>query len=408
MKIKKLTTGVFPVPFRYNFSHASARRGRAENLIVIAEDDEGLVGFGEGCPRDYVTGETVSSARQFVQDHMSSIVRAVNDIASLREWIISRGAEIDRNPAAFCAIELALLDLFGKSRGMTLETLLKLPPLAGEFYYSAILGDSNRYVYRFQFGRYWNSGFRDFKIKLSGDPKRDRKKFSLFEKQIDPDLRLRADANNLWKSSEICIERLREIGYPLFAVEEPLAAGQIDQFRMVAQALETRIILDESFVNAKNFDDVSRDPENWILNFRVSKLGGLIRSLDLAPKSAERNLAIIVGAHVGETSVLSRAALTLGHSIGHLLVAREGAFGTHFLKRDLCSKPIMFGPGGKLSVDELAGAEQPGLGLEIDPQLLSPAFPKYRRYSVRREGDSAIRIMKLQHTWSGGYGTPDG
>ena len=26
---------------------------------------------------------------------------------------------------------------------------------------------------------------------------------------------------------------------------------------------------------------------------------------------------------------------------------------------------------------------------------LYPAFPKYRRYSVRREGDSAIRIMKL-------------
>ena len=27
--------------------------------------------------------------------------------------------------------------------------------------------------------------------------------------------------------------------------------------------------------------------------------------------------------------------------------------------------------------------------------LTEPAFPKYRRYSVRREGDSAIRIMKL-------------
>ena len=26
---------------------------------------------------------------------------------------------------------------------------------------------------------------------------------------------------------------------------------------------------------------------------------------------------------------------------------------------------------------------------------IKPAFPKYRRYSVRREGDSAIRIMKL-------------
>ena len=28
-------------------------------------------------------------------------------------------------------------------------------------------------------------------------------------------------------------------------------------------------------------------------------------------------------------------------------------------------------------------------------KITYPAFPKYRRYSVRREGDSAIRIMKL-------------
>ena len=28
-------------------------------------------------------------------------------------------------------------------------------------------------------------------------------------------------------------------------------------------------------------------------------------------------------------------------------------------------------------------------------KISKPAFPKYRRYSVRREGDSAIRIMKL-------------
>ena len=30
-----------------------------------------------------------------------------------------------------------------------------------------------------------------------------------------------------------------------------------------------------------------------------------------------------------------------------------------------------------------------------DRFFYQPAFPKYRRYSVRREGDSAIRIMKL-------------
>ena len=33
-------------------------------------------------------------------------------------------------------------------------------------------------------------------------------------------------------------------------------------------------------------------------------------------------------------------------------------------------------------------------GGHVTPSI-EPAFPKYRRYSVRREGDSAIRIMKL-------------
>ena len=33
--------------------------------------------------------------------------------------------------------------------------------------------------------------------------------------------------------------------------------------------------------------------------------------------------------------------------------------------------------------------------VDHEGEVLEPAFPKYRRYSVRREGDSAIRIMKL-------------
>ena len=38
---------------------------------------------------------------------------------------------------------------------------------------------------------------------------------------------------------------------------------------------------------------------------------------------------------------------------------------------------------------------QPSPPAQHHDPVLHPAFPKYRRYSVRREGDSAIRIMKL-------------
>ena len=50
-----------------------------------------------------------------------------------------------------------------------------------------------------------------------------------------------------------------------------------------------------------------------------------------------------------------------------------------------------------LSVFLLAGCGETTYWSKFDssPDEFDPAFPKYRRYSVRREGDSAIRIMKL-------------
>ena len=45
--------------------------------------------------------------------------------------------------------------------------------------------------------------------------------------------------------------------------------------------------------------------------------------------------------------------------------------------------------------DDLLKIAYVGHKASRDIENLEPAFPKYRRYSVRREGDSAIRIMKL-------------
>ena len=76
---------------------------------------------------------------------------------------------------------------------------------------------------------------------------------------------------------------------------------------------------------------------------------------------------MIVGAHVGETGILTRAALTLAHGAGDALIAQEGAFGAHLLSRDLCEPPLMFGDGGVLTVeDALDHPAAPGFGLIVD------------------------------------------
>jgi hypothetical protein len=46
-----------------------------------------------------------------------------------------------------------------------------------------------------------------------------------------------------------------------------------------------------------------------------------------------------------------------------LLVAQEGAFGTHLLERDVCDPPLMFGAGGVLDAAACPSLARSGLGL---------------------------------------------
>ena len=101
-------------------------------------------------------------------------------------------------------------------------------------------------------------------------------------------------------------------------------------------------------VRAGQIAGLPGEAARWIANIRVSKMGGLLRSLDVVAAARQAGLGIIVGAQVGETSLLTRAALTVAQAAGPALVAQEGAFGTHLLQRDVCDPPVMFGAGGVL------------------------------------------------------------
>ena len=66
-----------------------------------------------------------------------------------------------------------------------------------------------------------------------------------------------------------------------------------------------------------------------------------------------------------ETSILTRAGLTVMHATRPNLVASEGAFGTHLLHHDLTSKSLMFGNGGVVEIEQTGISGAPGLGLEV-------------------------------------------
>jgi hypothetical protein len=101
-------------------------------------------------------------------------------------------------------------------------------------------------------------------------------------------------------------------------------------------------------------------------------MGGVIRSLALARRAASLGIGVIVGAQVGETSILTRAGMIVMNAAGPDLVAAEGAFGTYLLRRDLASPCLMFGDGGLLPAERLGSGETAGFGLRIDSHALVP------------------------------------
>jgi L-alanine-DL-glutamate epimerase-like enolase superfamily enzyme len=349
------------IPFRAAFTHASASRALTQSVWVTARDSKGHIGMGEGCPREYVTGETLEGALAFIAANERIWLDSIADFDSLTAWIAAHGAEIDANPSAWAAVELALLDLFGRASGCTVEALLGLPPLAGQFRYTAVIGDSAPPRFEAELARYVKDGFCDFKIKLSGETGRDKTKVAALRAAGIAPERVRADANNLWEDADLAMASLSDLDFRFMALEEPLHIGDYAGMQRIASAFHCAIILDESLLRIGQLSALAKSKANWIVNLRISKMGGLLRSLQFAEGMRRAGLRMIVGAHVGETSLLSRAALTVASAARDLLVAQEGAFGTHLLERDVAEPPIMFGAGGVL--DSGAISSTPGLGL---------------------------------------------
>jgi L-alanine-DL-glutamate epimerase-like enolase superfamily enzyme len=352
------------IPFKVAFRHAAAERTESESVWVDAVGIDGTIGHGESCPRPYVTGETVATARAFTNLHQADVRSHVTTIESLDVWIAAHQPEIDANPAAWCAMELAVLDLLGQRHGTPVETLLSVPSLSGHaFQYTAILGDAPASTFHAMAEQYWKMGFRDFKVKLSRSPERDREKMAIFRQWPEETIRVRADANNLWNSSEEAVAGLCRLDCRFFAVEEPIGKDRHAELPRIASALGCPIVLDESFARRGQLSLLAEPHSQWLINLRVSKMGGLIRSVQVIEAARACQVGVIVGAQVGETSLLTRAALTVARAAGDLLVAHEGAFGTFLLERDVCDPPLMFGAGGILDGSRHPMLTAPGLGL---------------------------------------------
>src|SRR5512145_2642508 len=181
--------------------HAAATRNEGESVWVQARR-QNVTGFGEGCPRAYVAGDDLDKSIAWVQENFSSGQLNFEFLDELRQWVRIHEIEIDRYPSAWCAVEMAVLDLLAREKKCAVENLLGVDAGRRLGRYTAVLGDSKTWQFASLVDQYLVRGFTDFKIKLNGNPERDLPKLDLLEalsaEHHIASFRVRLDANNLW------------------------------------------------------------------------------------------------------------------------------------------------------------------------------------------------------------------
>src|SRR5690348_12445702 len=130
--ITEIRARLWEIPFKQRFRHAAANRTFTQTIWVEAISDSGMRGLGESCPREYVTGESIVSSLDFI-GRIEPEVRRIRNLAELKLWVKPQADLIDAHPAAWCAIELAVLDLLAREENRSVESLLGLPSIAGSF-----------------------------------------------------------------------------------------------------------------------------------------------------------------------------------------------------------------------------------------------------------------------------------
>ncbi len=139
MSISSLDLFKVAVPLKKVIKHASFERSVSENLVVRVRLSDGIVGYGEGVPRPYVTGETLETAFAALEAHdWSMIMGRPSSFAQVVERVEGLTLpEIESDPrgmagnAARCALEMAILDAYGQRFGESVGAAVELARVDG-------------------------------------------------------------------------------------------------------------------------------------------------------------------------------------------------------------------------------------------------------------------------------------
>ena len=325
------------LPLEHEFTISRGTQTEAENVVVRIGDEGGMTGVGAAAPSPHY-GETAATVEAVLPD-LLAVVEEVDDPHALAEVEGRMRSVVEDNPAARCAVSIALHDLAAKRLGVPLYRLWGLNAEDAPDT-SFTIGLDDLEAMRGKTREAVDAGYGTLKLKLGTD--RDRDLVEAVREEA-PDATIRVDANEAWTPRET-VEKSRwlaDLGVEF--VEQPVPADDPEGLKFAYERSELPLAADESCVT---LGDVPRIADRCdVANLKLMKCGGLLEAKRMSHAARAHGLEVMLGCMI-ETNAAIAAACQLAPLLdyadldGSLLLAEDPFAGV----------PL---PGGEIRLTDL-------------------------------------------------------
>jgi muconate cycloisomerase len=356
--IRRVEAIPMALPLKKPMKMAGVTIVNAENLLVRIESADGSVGWGEAASAPTMTGDILPGMVAAVSAHLGPAL--VGQDARFRPSLMqSLDAALYGNTGAKAAIDMALIDLIGRLRGVSFSDLIggvrrtSVRPMC-------LVGNMNVAEDVAEARARLAEGYAFFKLKVASKPlEQDIEATHAMRAALGRDIPLCADANQGFTREQArrYLDATRDAG--LLFLEQPIAGEDVAGMAALARATGTPLAADEGIHRIGDLETHAREGAASGASLKFIKLGGVGALLRAAAMCEARGLFVNVAGKVAESGIASAAVVHAGCAV------HDAAWGVSvtdmYLQADVVDTPLRLRADGAI-----AAPEGPGLGVTVN------------------------------------------
>ena len=353
--ITAVSTTVVSRPYWTPFEISSGSTPTLESVLVrITAQD--AVGIGETTAMTAYSGETTAGLIDAIQSILAPAVvgRPLFDLAGLHQHM---DAAVRGRSLAKAAIDMAAIDAQGRALGVPAGVLLggrvrETVDMAWVIGLAEIEPAVAEAVAKVA------EGYRHIKVKGGHDPRRDVELVTELCRSLPAEAELAIDFNEAYDLGTALpvLQRMQRAG--LVLAEQPVPGWDVAGLARLTQALDLRVMADESIQSVHDAVRLVRHSACDVFNIKLLKVGGFYRARQVAAIAEAAGIAV----KVGTMPELGIATMAAAHFAAATPVATVPAdlVGPLLVDGDIVdSAPFTSTPGHAVLPDG------PGLGVEL-------------------------------------------